>query len=100
MNDNQNPDGSELFKGNNRLIIICGAALGLATAVAAKKGILTPDGALPAFAVILFGLLVCELVAGLLKGASPMHLFTTPARILAMIAGVGVDMVGRALLGA
>jgi hypothetical protein len=91
--------GSDILRGNNLQIVICGAALGLLTALAASKGYIGPTSAFPAFGWIVIGLLVCELVFSVLRGQSPMQLFAMPARIVALIAGVGVDMAARMVMG-
>ncbi|MGL4729466.1 MAG: hypothetical protein ACRCWO_12000 [Bosea sp. (in: a-proteobacteria)] len=89
----------DAIMGHNRVIIIIGGLLGIATALAASKGLIRPDSAIPAFGWIVFGLLVSELAYGWLKNAAPAQLISMPGRILALIAGVGVDIIAKAAFG-
>lgn len=98
----QSPGKDPVFDaitGHNRVIILCGGALGMATAFAASKGLITPQSAIPAFGWIVFGLLICELAYGMLKNALPAALISMPGRLLALIAGVGMDILVRNALG-
>jgi hypothetical protein len=85
--------------GNNRVIIIVGGVLGVVTAFAASRGLITPNSAIPSFGWIVFGLLVSELVFGYVKKVPPSQLVSMPGRILALVAGVGTDILGKAALG-
>jgi hypothetical protein len=85
--------------GHNRVIILCGAAVGLLTGLAAWQGVLTQNAAIPTFGWILFGLLLCELGYGALKNAPPASLVTMAGRFLALAAGVVADMLTRKALG-
>jgi hypothetical protein len=90
----------DAITGHNRVIIIIGGLLGVATAFAASKGLIRPDSAIPAFGWIVFGLLVSELAYGWLKKAAPAQLISMPGRILALLAGVGVDILTKTAMGA
>jgi hypothetical protein len=85
--------------GNNRVVILIGGALGIVTAFAASRGFITPNSAIPSFGWIVFGLLVSELVLGYIKKVPPSQLVSMPGRILALIAGLGTDVLGRSALG-
>ncbi len=89
----------DAISGHNRVIILFGGLMGIATALAASRGLITPQSAIPSFGWVLFGLLVFELAYAYIKGVAPAHLISMPGRILALIAGVGMDIVGKSVLG-
>jgi hypothetical protein len=89
----------DAITGHNRVIILFGGLAGAATAFAASKGLITPQSAIPAFGWVLFALLVFELAYSYLKGVAPAQLISMPGRILALIAGVGMDIIGKSVLG-
>ena len=106
MNDNQGRDQIprkdpvfDHITGNNRVVILIGGALGIVTAFAASRGLITPNSAIPSFGWIVFGLLVSELVFGYVKKIPPSQLVSMPGRILALVAGLGTDVIGRSALG-
>jgi hypothetical protein len=72
------------------LFIGCGAVLGALTAYAVKAAVLTPGGALPPFVIVLLGLGLVEVGAGLALQRSPGTLIGMPARLAAFVLGVGV----------
>jgi hypothetical protein len=72
------------------LFLGCGAALGGLVALAVRGGQLSPSGALPPFAVVLIGMALVEVVAGLALRRAPGTLIGMPARIGAFLLGVVV----------
>lgn len=72
------------------VFIAFGAVLGLLVALVFKAGWLAPSAAFPPFIVVLLGLGLSEIVAGLVLGRSPGALVGMPARLLAFVLGVGV----------
>jgi hypothetical protein len=89
----------DAITGNNRVIILVGGVLGVVTAFAASRGLITPNSAIPSFGWIVFGLLLSELVFGYIKKVPPSQLVSMPGRILALVAGLGTDVIGRSALG-
>lgn len=73
---------------NELLFVALGAVLGAAVAYAVKAGLIPSDGALPPFAIVLFGLGIVELLVGFAAGRPPGALVGMPARFLAFAAGV------------
>jgi hypothetical protein len=71
----------DAITGNNRVIILVGGLLGMVTAFAASRGLITPNSAIPSFGWIVFGLLVSELVFGYIKKVPPSQLVSMPGRI-------------------
>jgi hypothetical protein len=72
------------------LFIGCGAVLGALVAYAVTAGHVTKGGALPPFVIVLLGLGLIEIAAGLALKRSPGTLIGMPARMIAFILGVGV----------
>ena len=73
---------------NELLFIALGVILGAVVAWAVRAGLIAPDGALPPFAIVLFGLGIVELLVGYATGRLPGTLVGMPARFLAFAAGV------------
>ena len=100
---NQGPNDKnpilDALSGHNRVAVLAGVVLGMAAAFAASKGLITPQSAIPGFGWIVFGLLGFELAYGAFKKASPETLISMPGRITALVAGVGVDMMLRKMMG-
>ena len=67
-----------------------GAALGALVALVFKAGWLAPSASFPPFILVLLGLGLTEIAAGLALGRSPGALVAMPARLLAFFLGVGV----------
>ena len=82
------PSRSEL------LFVALGAALGAVVAWAVRAGLIAPDGALPPFAIVLFGLGIVELLVGLVTGRPPGTLVGMPVRFLAFAVGVCILLLG------
>jgi hypothetical protein len=88
----------DAISGHNRVIILCGVVLGIITAYASYRGWITPQSAIPAFGWIVFGMLICEMAYGFYKKAPPATLISMPGRLLALVAGVGLDMLIRQII--
>ncbi|RYE35390.1 MAG: hypothetical protein EOP23_01255 [Hyphomicrobiales bacterium] len=73
---------------NELLFIALGVTLGAVVAWAVRAGLIAPDGALPPFAIVLFGLGIVELLVGLAVGRPPGALVGMPARFVAFASGV------------
>jgi hypothetical protein len=72
------------------VFVAFGAALGALIALVYKAGGLAPSAGFPPFILVLLGLGLTEIVAGLSLGRSPGALVAMPARLLAFFLGVGV----------
>jgi hypothetical protein len=72
------------------VFVAFGAALGLLVALVFNAGWLAPSAAFPPFIVVLLGLGLSEIAAGLVLARSPGALVGMPARLLAFFLGVGV----------
>jgi hypothetical protein len=73
------------------VFVAFGAALGALVALVYKAGGgLAPSAGFPPFILVLLGLGLTEIVAGLSLGRSPGALVAMPARLLAFFLGVGV----------
>lgn len=72
------------------VFIAFGVALGALVALVSKAGWLAPSASFPPFILVLLGLGLTEIAAGLSLGRSPGALVAMPARLLAFFLGVGV----------
>lgn len=72
------------------VFVAFGAALGALVALVYRAGGLAPSASFPPFILVLLGLGLTEIVAGLSLGRSPGALVAMPARLLAFFLGVGV----------
>ena len=79
---------------NELLFVALGAALGAVVAYAVKAGLVAPNGALPPFAIVLFGLGIVELLVGFATGRPPGSLVGMPVRFLAFAVGVCILLLG------
>lgn len=79
---------------NELLFIALGAVLGTIVAWSVRAGLIASNGALPPFVIVLFGLGIVELLAGLAMGRSPGTLVGMPARFLAFVVGVCILLLG------
>ena len=77
------------------LFIAFGAVLGAVVAFATTSGFVARDGAFPPFVIVLLGLGLAELAAGLALGRGPGTLVGMPARFLAFVIGVCVFLLGE-----
>ncbi|MGL4976351.1 MAG: hypothetical protein ACRC56_13730, partial [Bosea sp. (in: a-proteobacteria)] len=80
--------------------IAVGTLLGVLTTVAGVYGWHKPDGAIPAFGVVLIGLFAVEIVVAFSRGVSPITLVSMPGRIAALFAGTITNILSKMLWAA
>lgn len=78
------------FTKPERFFVAGGIALGAAVSLAVNTGWIARAGSFPPFVVVLLGMAVIEIVAGLLTRQPPGTLISMPARLVAFALGVGV----------
>lgn len=88
------------FTRTDLAFIGVGALLGVLTTLAGIYGWHKPDGAIPAFGVILIGLFAVEIVVAVSRGVSPITLVSMPGRIAALFMGVIVNLLSKMALTA
>ena len=72
------------------VFVAFGAALGAIVSGVVKAGWIAPSATFPPFILVLLGLGLSEIAAGLAFGRSPGSLVRMPARMFAFLLGVGV----------
>ncbi|MGL5363774.1 MAG: hypothetical protein ACRDBH_12910 [Bosea sp. (in: a-proteobacteria)] len=88
------------FSRTDLAFIAVGALLGVLTTVAGIYGWHKPDGAIPAFGVVLLGLFAVEIVVAVSRGVSPITLVSMPGRIAALFAGTMTNLLSKMLWAA